>query len=202
MHLNVPCGLHQVAVFDHHARVTDLERAETMRNHQGCPASHDPLHRFHDQRLGGHINRTCRLVQNENWRVLQESPSQGNALAFTAGQPQTSLAHKRVIAVGKCDNKVMRIGDFRGRHNVLETRSRATIGNIFGDARGEQHRFLHDNGKLVAQLSQLIVAQIDSIKENLAFARVIKAHQQTHEGALTGAGSAGNAQTRPRLNSK
>jgi len=88
MYLNVPSGLRRAAVFDHQACVTDLERAKTMRNHQGCPASHDPLHRFHNQRLGGHINRTCR--PRPRMRIgasLQESPSQGNALAFTTGQP-------------------------------------------------------------------------------------------------------------------
>ena len=148
--MNVPCGLHQVAVFDHNTRVTDVERAETMGNHEGRPASHDALHRFHDERLGGHINRTGRLVKNENGRVLQESARQGNALAFTAGQPHTSFAHKRVIAIGKRHNKVMRIGDFRGSNNVLETRSGAAIRNIFSEARREQHGFLHDNGKLIA----------------------------------------------------
>src|SRR3989442_6283171 len=151
-------------MFDYHARVTDLKCAEAMSNHQGCPTSHDTLHSIHNQSLGGRINSARWLVQDENGRVLQESAGQGNALAFTSGHPHTTLSNKRVITVGKGDNKVMRIGGFGGRNDVLEARSGATIRNVFSDARGEQHGFLQDNGKLVAQISKLIVAYIYPIQ--------------------------------------
>ena len=58
----------------------------------------------------------------------------------------------------------MRIRNISGSNNLLKARSRASIGNIFGNAGGEQHCFLHDHGKLVAQIGQFIVAHIHPIQ--------------------------------------
>jgi len=76
-------GIYKTALFDHQACITHLKCAEAMRNHHRCPASHHTLHRLHDHRLGGYINRACWLVKDQNRRILQESASQRNTLAFT-----------------------------------------------------------------------------------------------------------------------
>ena len=80
--------------------------------------------------------------------------------------------------------------------------ARAGVGDVLGNAGREQNRFLQNNGKLVAQVGEVVVAQVRTIQQNLSRRWIIKAGEQIHQGGLARAGRAGDAQAGARLNFK
>ena len=58
----------------------------------------------------------------------------------------------------------MGIGCLRSGNNLLIARIRAGVGDIFGNTGREEHRFLKNDTELMAQVSQLIVTQINAVE--------------------------------------
>ena len=55
------------------------------------------------------VQRAGGLVQNQDGRVLQEHPGNGDALLLPAGQLHAPLAHIGVVAVGQLPDEVVRL---------------------------------------------------------------------------------------------
>lgn len=62
----------------------------------------DVIHATHGLTRATHRRR---LVQHQDGRVFQQRPRDGEALSLAAAQPQASLAHFRVVALGQGGNK-------------------------------------------------------------------------------------------------
>src|SRR4026207_1798016 len=78
-----------------------------MRDQQCCPPSKNPAHRPLDLIFGITIDRTRRVINNQDARISQESTSNGNSLALAARKGHTTLTDNRLVAVGKIYNELM-----------------------------------------------------------------------------------------------
>src|SRR5438309_8027314 len=61
-------------------------RADTLRDHKRGPADHQLLERLLDLVLGGHVDAAGRIVEDENTRVGQQGPRDGDALLLSTAQ--------------------------------------------------------------------------------------------------------------------
>src|SRR5438046_3880392 len=166
-----------VSVLNSQNTVAMFQRAQTMGDNTRRATVHEPLQGFHDRRFGFHVHGTGRLVQNEHGRVLEKCARQGNALAFAAGEPHAALTHEGGVTLRQSDDEFVGVGRPGRGDDFTLVRAGPGVGDILGDAGGEQHRLLKHHGKLVAQVGEPVLAQVLSIEQNLACGRVVEARQ-------------------------
>ena len=58
--------------------------------------------------------------QDENGRVHQEGPGDGETLTLTAGEGDSALADPGVVAVGECVDEVVQLRDPGGPHHLVQ----------------------------------------------------------------------------------
>ena len=78
-------------------RADAAQRRQPVRHQERRAAHHQPLERVEDDRLCLRVDRRCRLVEDEDRRVLQERAGHGDALAFASRQLRAALAKQRVV---------------------------------------------------------------------------------------------------------
>ena len=61
----------------------------------------------------------CRLIENENPRIADQRPSNGDALALSPRQPGAVGAEYRTLAVWQRADELVRIGLAGGGFNLL-----------------------------------------------------------------------------------
>ena len=148
-----------------------------MSNDEGGPAFHEPFHCFDDRGLGFRIDGTGGLVENQDGGILQEGTGESDALAFAARQTHSALADLGLVAVEEADDELMGVRRLRRLDDLVVTGRGSRVGDILGDTCREQHGLLEDDGELVTQVGQLVIAQVNPVEENLAGRGVIEASQ-------------------------
>ena len=83
-------------------------------DHECSAAFHHLVEREIDAAFGERIERAGRLVENEDWRILEQRAGDGEALALAAGQEPTALADMRVEALAIGVDEIERLGPRRG----------------------------------------------------------------------------------------
>lgn len=97
--------IRDAALFHHNDLIRTGNGAQTMRNDDQCPPLCQPGNSPLDHRLVFWIHAGRGLVQNDDWRVFQHRPSNGDALFLTTGEVSATAAADRIIALRKCPDK-------------------------------------------------------------------------------------------------
>ncbi len=90
----------QFAIFEHEDHVCVADSAEMMCDDDGRSTLHQLVQGFDDRLFGGRIQTHGRLVKNQDGRIANDRPGDGNSLALTARERDAALADHRVVAVG------------------------------------------------------------------------------------------------------
>ena len=77
------------------------------------------------------------LVQNEDGRVLQEHPRNGDALLLSAGELDTALTHIGIKAVLQGQNELFRPGQTRRFHDLFAGGAGLAVGDVLGHRAAE-----------------------------------------------------------------
>ena len=85
------------------------------------------------------------------WRVREEGPRDGDALALAARELDAALAHQGLVALGQALDEVVRIGEPGGFDDRRPRGAGAGIGDVFGQRAVKQDRLLLHDGDLLAQ---------------------------------------------------
>lgn len=94
--LAVGAFLEDGAALDDGDRVAVLDGGEAMGHHDGGAPHHDPVQRVLHDLLRVRVQRAGGLVQQQNARVLQNGPRDGDPLLLPSRQLHSSLARVRV----------------------------------------------------------------------------------------------------------
>ncbi len=78
----------------------------------------------------------------------------------------------------------MSVGGLGRSHDFFLARAGARVRNVLPDAGRKQQRFLQDDRKLVAQIRELVLAQVAPVEQNLALRRIVETREKIDEGAL------------------
>ena len=157
-----------------------------MRDQKRRAALHQAIHGFEDHGFGLHVDRARRLVEDQERRVLQECARQRDPLALATGELNPALSDRRRIAARQARDEVVRARRLRRPHDVEVACSRAPVSDVLPDTGRKQHGLLEDDGELVPQVGEAVVAQVHAVEEDGAGRRVVEAGQETHEGRLPG----------------
>src|SRR5262245_10646090 len=104
----VGADLDHLAVVEHDDTVGARRRLEPVGDEQGRAALAHAAHGPHHLRLGGQVEVGSRLVQNQDGRIDQLGPGQGDELALARGQRAPPLDHGLEVARGQVAHEVVR----------------------------------------------------------------------------------------------
>ena len=153
-------------------------------------------------RLGDGIQRRGGLVQNQDRRVLQENPGNGNPLLLTAGQEGAPLAHIGLKALGHSQNVLV---DFRllcRRNDLLHGGIRPAVADIFQHRIREQEHVLLDDADVLMEAPLGHIPDVQSVNGNAAAGYVVEPGDQLAQGGLSAAGGAHNGDGLPGIYSQ
>ena len=111
--------LNYLAFVKHINLIGILDGRQTVGNGYGSTTLHQSFQRFLYQSFRFCIEcRSC-LIEDQNWRILEDGTSNGYALALTTRETSTAVAYHRVVAMFAFHDEFMRIGNLRGLNDLF-----------------------------------------------------------------------------------
>jgi hypothetical protein len=198
--LGVRAALDDAALVHHQDDVGALDGGQAVGDHQRGAAAHDAVERGLDVALGFGVERRGGFVEDEDRRVLQQRPGDGQALALAAGEQHAVLADQGVEALRQPVDELAGEGRLGGALDVGARRAgEVAVGDVAGHRVVEQRHLLGDDGDVAAQVAQGVVLDIRAVDEDLPLLVVIEARDQVGQGGLAAARAADQRHHLPRL---
>ncbi len=95
------------AVVHHQDLVHVLQSHQAVGDEQGGPVLHQPEQGIQHFLLRQRVEICRGLIQDEDRRLLQQSPGDRQPLAFTAAQARSLLADEGLVALGQAGDEVV-----------------------------------------------------------------------------------------------
>src|SRR5260370_4854323 len=124
---------------------------QAMRDHDRRSSLAQVLDRALNLPLGLRIERSRRLVEQDDRRVLQQSAFDGDALSLAAGDLQAVLADLCVVPAGEYRDEIVRISGFGGGDDLGLARAQPSERYILAHPATKQENNLPDIGDLTSQ---------------------------------------------------
>ena len=112
-------GLCNLAFLYHDNPIGIADRTESMGDDQHGSTRANLTHIVLNDFFRLVIEGTRGLVKNQDTRIGDERPGDGDALALSAGQSGAVLAHHGVVALRQLTNKFVGTGQLGGLHDAL-----------------------------------------------------------------------------------
>src|SRR5829696_10205511 len=139
-----------------------------------------------DVDLGLRVEVGGGLVEDDDGRVGQQQPGDGQALLLPARQPVATLPDHRLPPLGQALDQVQDPGRPAGVLDLLQGRVRPGVAQVGPDGVVEQVRVLGDQADGGPQALQLQVADVDAVDPDGALADVVDPGDQHGRGRLAG----------------
>ena len=112
------------AVVDDDDVVGIADRAQAMGDDDSRAAFHEAVQRGLDDFFAFRIEGRRRFIEDEDARVLKDSPGNGNALALATGQGAAAIADEGFVTARQFPNEIMGIGRLGGSDDFFVCRCR------------------------------------------------------------------------------
>ena len=185
--LVVPAGLDDAALLEHDDLIGAPDGGEAVGNHEHRAALHEALERELDFAFGDGIDAGSGFVEDDEGRVLQERPGDGDALLFALAEADAFFADISIELLGQGGDEIPGAGLPQGARDFV-------LGGVFPGEKQvvthgafEEERVLRDMTDSGAQLGQRDIADIDAIEPEGAVAYIVAAHGEVGDGRFTGA---------------
>ena len=124
------------------------------------------------------------FIQNDDGRVFQHGPGDGEPLAFAAGEGSSRLADDGVVALGQFQNEIVAAGLFRRRNHLIHGRVRLPEANVIGDGIVEQIYVLEHEAEILHQAVHIVIAHVAAAQGHPAAVHIPKPGKQVAQGGL------------------
>ncbi|MCM8768900.1 MAG: hypothetical protein NC911_04365 [Candidatus Omnitrophica bacterium] len=143
-------GFHDSSIVHHQNFMGMHHRRKPVGNHKRSATSQQVLNGLLNKFFRLIVHRGCSLIQNQNRRVLQNCPGNGNPLFFSNRKPYSSFPNLLVITTGKGSDKLVGIGQSCCLNNFFHGSPRFAVGDVFQDSTVEKKWLLHNNTDVLA----------------------------------------------------
>src|SRR5215218_10764694 len=188
--LGVGALLDDAAALDDQDPVGVDDGRQPVGDDQAGPAGQGGGQGLLDVDLGLGVEVGGGLVEDDDGRVGQQQPGDGQALLLAAGQPVAALADHRLPALGQALDQVQDPGRPAGVLDLLQGGVRPGVAQVGQDGVVEQVRVLGDQPDRGPQALQLQVAHVDPVDPDGALGDVVDPGHQHGGGGLAGPGRA------------
>ena len=122
--------------------IGQCEAGGTVRDEQICSRTQHVPTIVQKIQLCLRVKHGSRFVENQNRRILEQRACEGDSLPLAAGLAYAVIADVGVISVGTCDDKSMRLREFRNLNNIRLSAIGTTVANIVANRPVEQKYIL------------------------------------------------------------
>src|SRR5690625_311612 len=137
-----------------------------------------------DLPFGLRIEGRCRLVKDENGRVLQEDTGNRQALLLAAREPHTSFTDDGIESQRQALQQVVKLR-LAGRIQDLGLRCiQSPVGDVLPDGPGEEEDVLLDDADLTPQRGKSHVANVGAVDGDPALIYLVETGQQRTDRGL------------------
>src|ERR1700691_3933259 len=142
------------------------------------------------QGLAFRVQRGSGLIENENRRVLEQCPGNGDALTLSAGEAKALLADHGIVFFRQPLNEVVRQGRLSGCDHPADGDPGFTVGDVVANRIVEENRLLGHVADLATKRSQGQIPQVVAVDADVTRGDIKKARDQIHKGGLAGTAGA------------
>lgn len=160
---------------------------EAVRHHQRGAARAEGVESGLDLRLGDVVQRTRRLVEDQQPGVLQEDPGDGDALPLPAGERHAALAHVGVVAVRQRLHEGVERCAPCGRLHFRVRRVHVAVGDVVADGAAEEVGVLLHDADVPPQRRPREAADVGPVQRDASFVGLVEAGEQVTERRLAAA---------------
>ena len=170
-----------------------------MGNQDAGPALDHTLQRAANAQLRVGVHAGSGLVEDEDAGIVGQRAGKVDELLLARRERVASFADWLVKLARQALDEVQHIHIACRLAQPACRNLLIAEANVFSQRAGEKEWILQDDGEMLAQRGQILVAQIHAVEQNLAGGYVVEAHHQTGEGGFAGAGMAHNGDGLTRL---
>src|SRR5437773_3198556 len=181
-------ALNESALFEDEDQIGLRGRLEVVGDEQAGFPGHEAPERFPNPGLAFDIEARRRLVQDQDRRVADDGPGQGDPLFLPAREGTATLGDHGGVAVVELDDEIMGVGRLGGAHDFRNRGVGLAIRNVLLDAGGQQHRILRNDTDVPAEGLASIPLDVGPIDQDGSPDRVVEAEDQAGDRGLAGTG--------------
>src|SRR6266700_2337776 len=180
----MPALFNDTALLDDHDLVRVLDCAQAMGDYNRGAIFHQAFERLLHQVFAFIVERTGRLVKDQQAWIAQQGPCNGNTLTLSTRKLHSALADQRVVPLRQVLDKFARIGCSRHCFDLSLGRRQSPVDNIFANSSTEEDRLLEHDADLVAPAFQLDMPDITSVNGDAPTLDVKKARNHVCDGSF------------------
>ena len=125
-------------------------RRRPLRNNEGCRVALHILDSTSERSLGGIVERRCRIVENEYFRLTYQSSCNSKPLPLTAGEVFSALLNMSVKTALVLDNASC-LCNIESAVHILFVCVSFAEGKVFSDSTPKENRLLRYYANLLAK---------------------------------------------------
>ena len=139
--------------------------------------------------LAARIEGSSGLVENQQLRVAQVSPGQGELLPFAArkidaGFETPAQASVRIAKGSLAITSSARLFERPASISQVLQSLRCAHGDVFAGSHLVAHEILKDHADLAIQIVEVVFAKIDPIEQDLSFGGIVESGDQFDDGGF------------------
>ena len=164
---------------DHPVGISDCRQA--VGNDEARSPLHQLVKRLLDLHLGPCVDRTRRLVEDQDSRIREDRPCNGDELPLTLGQVCATLRELRVVSLREFADEPIGVGQLRGLDDLVVGRVEAAVADVLHDRLREQERLLEDDTELPSQRRLGRVPDVGSVDPRRSALDLVEARQKVND---------------------
>src|SRR5262245_50280376 len=124
---------------------------QPVRDRQCGSAFAEVFHGFAYLQFGFRVERSSRLVEQDDRRIFYERTCNGDPLPLPPRQLQAVFADRGIVSARACQDEIVGIGRPRSSDDLVLAGTGSAESNVFPDRTAEQKHLLADIGNVLAQ---------------------------------------------------
>ncbi len=173
-------------VVHHQDGVRPADGGEAVGDDEAGAILHQLGHGLLDEHLGAGVDRTGGLVEDEDLRVGQEGPRDGEQLLLPLGDVGGVVVHDGLVAVGQGVDEMVGSRRPGGRLHLLIGGPLPAVGDVLPDGAAEQPRVLEDHPEQPAKAAAGHLPGVHPVDGDAPPVDLVEAQQQVDQRRLAG----------------